>query len=174
MGTRKMKQVDELLHQEGVWEKLHDYSPVMAGTIPLGIDVPGSDIDIICRTPDLPYFAEYLTRTFRFYPYFSVRTDNGHVVCRFEISGYEVEIYGENKPVTEQNAVRHMVVEGRLLDLAGDVFRQQILSLKRKGIKTEPAFARLLHLEGDPFEELLKLEKLTVTELSVLLKEKGY
>jgi hypothetical protein len=33
------------------------YDPVLAGTIPLDVDVPGSDLDIICCCADTDVFA---------------------------------------------------------------------------------------------------------------------
>ena len=47
-----------------------------------------------------------------------------------------------------------MVIEGRLLDLAGESFRHNVIELEQSGLKTEPAFARLLGLNGDPYEAL--------------------
>ncbi|HRF37192.1 MAG TPA: DUF4269 domain-containing protein, partial [Saprospiraceae bacterium] len=57
-----------------------------------------------------------------------------------------------------QNAYRHLLIEARLLEERGPEFRQQIIELKQQGVKTEPAFARLLGLEGDAYEALLRLE----------------
>jgi hypothetical protein len=50
-----------------------------------------------------------------------------------------------------------MITEYRILLEKGEAFRSQIVELKRQGMKTEPAFALLLGLEGDPYLELLKL-----------------
>ena len=38
-------------------------------------------------------------------------------------------------------------------------WQELIIELKKKGIKTEPAFAMLLDLKGDPYDELLKYDK---------------
>ena len=50
------------------------------------------------------------------------------------------------------------MVEYNLLNKHGEKFRQQIIELKRQGYKTEPAFALVLGLTGDPYIELLKFE----------------
>lgn len=49
-----------------------------------------------------------------------------------------------------------------------------IIALKRDGVKTEPAFAKLLNLNGNPYEELLNLEFLTDKEIIDKLRELGY
>jgi hypothetical protein len=51
-----------------------------------------------------------------------------------------------------------MVVESRLLDILGPDFRNGIIALKKQGIKTEPAFARMLGLSGDPYRAVLAIE----------------
>ncbi|WP_343330978.1 DUF4269 domain-containing protein [Polaribacter staleyi] len=61
--------------------------------------------------------------------------------------------------VKTQNAYRHMIVENKILKEKGFEFKQSIKKLKSNGTKTEPAFAKLLGLEGNPYTELLKLEK---------------
>jgi len=50
-----------------------------------------------------------------------------------------------------------MLIEHKLLSTKGEKFRQDIIDLKNQGYKTEPAFAKLLGLGGDAYEELLKL-----------------
>ena len=37
----------------------------------------------------------------------------------------------------------------------GPAFKEQIRGLKRNGLKTEPAFAKLLGLNGDPYRAVL-------------------
>lgn len=51
-----------------------------------------------------------------------------------------------------------MLVEHQILAQKGKDFRAKIIDLKKMGIKTEPAFAQLLGLQGDPYKSLLKLE----------------
>jgi hypothetical protein len=57
--------------------------------------------------------------------------------------------------VMEQVAYRHMVVEWNILAANDDNFRGEIIRLKKSGMKTEPAFAQLLQLDGDPYQALL-------------------
>jgi len=41
------------------------------------------------------------------------------VIAGFEFEGFPFEIFGQPRPVEEQSAYRHMVVEARLLDIGG-------------------------------------------------------
>jgi ribosomal protein S18 acetylase RimI-like enzyme len=43
-----------------------------------------------------------------------------------------------------------MLAEQRILNVLGAGFREAVIEMKRGGMKTEPAFARLLHLERNP------------------------
>jgi hypothetical protein len=49
-----------------------------------------------------------------------------------------------------------MIIEHHLLVKIPQV-REEIIRLKEKGIKTEPAFAQIFGLVGDPYDELLAL-----------------
>jgi ribosomal protein S18 acetylase RimI-like enzyme len=80
------------------------------------------------------------------------------VVAAFELAGLAVEIFGQALPVTAQRGFRHMVIEGQLLAIGGAALAARIRDLKRAGTRTEPAFAQLLGLDGDPYEALLALE----------------
>jgi len=51
-----------------------------------------------------------------------------------------------------------MIVEYKLLKQYGEELRKRIVSLKKQGYKTEPAFAIELNLAGDPYEALLAFE----------------
>lgn len=48
-----------------------------------------------------------------------------------------------------------MLAEYKILQERGEEFKQKIIELKKKGIKTELAFGMLLGLEN-PYEDLLK------------------
>ena len=71
------------------------------------------------------------------------------------LGSFVFEIFGQNLPTEEQNAYRHMIKEHSILLEKGEEFRKQIIALKLRGIKTEPAFADLLGLEGDPYKAIL-------------------
>ena len=51
-----------------------------------------------------------------------------------------------------------MLIEHRLLQERGEAFRRAIITLKQRGYKTEPAFAKALGLKGDPYLALLPYE----------------
>ena len=75
-------------------------------------------------------------------------------ICNFELEGFPIEIFGQNKPVAQQNAYLHMMAEYKIIQKKGEDFKQKIIDLKKKGIKTEPAFGMLLNLEN-PYQDLL-------------------
>ena len=77
-------------------------------------------------------------------------------VLNFKLEEFPIEIFGQNKPATEQNAYRHMIAEYKVLQEKGEDFKQKIIKLKKQSIKTEPAFGILLNLEN-PYEDLLKM-----------------
>lgn len=82
--------------------------------------------------------------------------DEESVVCNFKTDDFEIEIFGQNIPPKQQNAYRHMLIEHQILQEKGEGFRLKIIELKRTGYKTEPAFAELLNLKGNPYLALLK------------------
>jgi Domain of unknown function (DUF4269) len=145
-----------------IFQRLGSYSPELIGTPPLGIAVPGSDIDIACHAPDLDAFAVDLVREFGSILGFALDCleirGAVSIVCGFRHAGWHIEIFGQPVPVAQQWGMRHFRLERRLLDLLGPDFRARIVALKRSGLKTEPAFAQLFGLKGDPYEALLTLE----------------
>ncbi len=153
-----------LLCETGVLECLAAYNAVLAGTIPLGIDVAGSDLDIICEQHDSAAFSNALCEHFGDYEAFHLHQTAWDgmavVIGRFRYQGMPFEIFGQPKPVHQQNAYKHMVIEHRLLQLGGEEAKRAIRALKEQGYKTEPAFARYFQLEGDPYQTLLALAEL--------------
>ncbi len=62
-----------------------------------------------------------------------------------------------------------MLVEYAVLQAGGEPWRRAVQQLKEKGMKTEPAFAALLRLPGNPYEALLALEGKSHAELAACL-----
>lgn len=158
-GNPMQRRAYEVLTAFRLFDLLQPFQPVLAGTIPLAIDIPGSDLDIICCWEDEAAFAEYVTRHFGHFPNFeclhkSIR-NRPTVLARFTAGDFPIEIFGQNRPAAEQEAVRHLLVEYAILEEKGEAFRQQVIALKMAGMKTEPAFGRLLGMKGDGYEGLL-------------------
>jgi hypothetical protein len=145
------------------------FDPVLVGTIPLDIDIPGSDLDIVCYAADADTFAQHVQDTFGHFPTFVLQRKIidrlPTVIAWFTSQGFPIEIFGQPHPVTAQHAFRHLVVEARLLRHGGVGVRQQIRHLKVQGLKTEPAFAVVFALSGDPYHTLLQLAELSEEEL---------
>lgn len=140
--------------------RLRRFDARLVGTLPLDLAVPGSDIDIVCHAPDALAFSAALWSGFRAGRDFSLHQWRGGmraVVARFRLLGWPFEIFGAPVPVEAQAGWRHFEVERRLLALGGAPFRAEVRAARRLGLKTEPAFAAVLGLCGDPYAALLDL-----------------
>ena len=159
-GSERQKKAYQVLTDNEIVEKLIPYHPILVGTIPINIDIETSDLDIICEVSDKNQFIDKLNKLFGFEKDFAIHETPKFdaIKANFIIDSFEIEIFGQNTPTTQQNAYRHMLIEHKLLLAKGEKFRLNIIDLKNQGYKTEPAFAKLLGLEGNPYEELLKLE----------------
>lgn len=162
-GTPRQQAAYQAITGSGVMSLLAAFTPVLAGTIPLDIDIETSDLDIICEVRDAQHFVTTLTAGLSSHVGFTLHGEIVKglpaVICRFSYMGFPFEIFGQPVPVLEQNAYLHMVAEYRLLQMAGPEAKEAIRSLKRQGLKTEPAFASYFGIPGDPYEVLLKLGK---------------
>lgn len=158
-GNDKQKRAYEILTKYRIFEKLKNYSPILAGTIPIEIDIEGSDLDIICEVKNETEFIEVLNQislqNVDFKIEMTIINHEKCIVLNCMLEGFPIEIFGQNKATLDQNAYRHMIAEYKLLQEKGEDFKQKIIELKKKGIKTEPAFGLLLNLEN-PYEDLLK------------------
>ena len=158
-SNRQQEAYKELVGLE-IMEKLAIYKPLLAGTIPIGIDIPSSDLDIICCCTHHSVFSTELINLFGNQDNFKITTklvkDIKTTIATFNGAVFQIEIFGQQIPSKEQDAFRHMLIEYKILKEKDSIFTEEIISLKKSGLKTEPAFAKLLGLEGNPYEELLK------------------
>lgn len=169
VGNNRQKLAYKILKETNILAILQEYNPVVVGTIPIAIDIKGSDIDIACFSENLLEFKNVVNLHFSAYDSFSDRLGEIYVAS-FQYLGLPIEIYGESLPTFQQNGYRHMVIEDRIMQLAGDKFRQEIIRLKQQGYKTEPAFGQLLKLDC-PYSYLLELETLTDEALKLFITQ---
>ncbi|CAA9201268.1 hypothetical protein FLA105534_03504 [Flavobacterium bizetiae] len=159
-GNKKQRNAFEVLTQHKILSNLAEFDPILVGTIPINIDIENSDLDIICYWNDKANFIEKIILFFGKEAGFAIREIfiNGRdsVVANFKIENFEIEVFGQNIPTKDQNGYRHMLIENEILQSKGNDFRSEIIKLKQNGYKTEPAFAFLLGLKGDPYTELLE------------------
>ena len=162
----------DALQKVGVLSSLARFDPRVAGTPPLGLDLPDSDIDVLCHAPDPKDFALAVWAAFGNHPGFAARqwvSGGRPVIANFEAEGWTFELFGSRQPTEEQIGWRHFRIEQRLLSIGGEALRTLIMDERRKGLKTEPAFAAVLHLSGNPYEALLGLETWSDEALADLL-----
>ena len=161
-GSFRQQRAYDLLEKEQIFLKLKAYTPLLVGTIPIGIDIESSDLDIICYWKDKHAFISDVLLFFENEVDFclteSTVREQETIIANFYIDDFEIELFGQNIPTKQQLGYRHMVIEYHLLQEKGEAFRRQIIDLKCQGVKTEPAFCHLLGLEGDSYIELLKFE----------------
>lgn len=164
----RYEQAEALLNAIGLYTILAPYDPLFVGTLPIDVDIAGSDIDIICEVEEPPVFIQLLEENYGDQQDFQVllpAEEKPYILCQFHCLSFEIEIFGQDKPVKEQNAWRHMEAERKLLSIGGEAAREKIRALKRSGLKTEPAFAEYFKIDGDPYEVLLEVSDMTLSEI---------
>ncbi|MCQ4085250.1 DUF4269 domain-containing protein [Saccharibacillus sp. JS10] len=176
-GSEEQQRIAKLLHDSIILVQLAAYSPSIAGTFPIGLNIPGSDIDILCEVPDFDEFLETCQTLFGEFEKFMTlhsNTEDGEacVIVRFTLQGIPIELFGQNKPVHDQNGCRHMIAERRLLALDVPAATEKIRQLKIEGLKTEPAFALFYGLIADPYNELYRLSEAPIGELKLIIAER--
>ena len=169
-GGDRRAQAARALEQLGIFSVLSAYHPVLAGTIPLGVDLPESDLDLLCQAGDLDVFIRDVEAAYGRLPEFQANRllirGRSTALIQFRAEGFAFELFAQDRPPELQEGYRHMVLEARLLELAGESGRDRVRRLRAAGWKTEPAFAHWLGLEGDdPYQALLGLENWTEQEL---------
>ncbi|MES0810635.1 DUF4269 domain-containing protein [Roseibium sp. SCPC15] len=156
--------------------RLSEFNPVVIGTPPLGIAIESSDIDIACSAEDLSHFGNTVKLQFGDLQEFRLRSvdhlSNPAVVASFIALDWQIELFCQELETDDQWGVRHFRVEQRLLTIEPEL-RREVLELKQQGLKTEPAFAHLLKLPGNPYEAMLDLAENSDGELREIINHRS-
>ena len=168
IAIEKSVAINKALKNHHILERLAPYHPLISGTIPLRIDINGSDLDILCQAQDLERFEldcrQYFSKIEGFKISRSLHQGLDTLTICFLDGELKVELFCQNRIVFHQNANLHFLSEARLLKVLGPLFKEKVIELKRQGRKTEPAFGELLNL-SHPYEDLIALLSLSEREL---------
>lgn len=167
-GSESQRRALQVLTELGILADLVSFDAVLVGTVPIGLDLPGSDLDIVCCAPDVLFLAQKVEELCGQHPGYEahVRTVSGGTawVANFESGSFPIQLFIQELPVTRQRGYRHLLIEDRLLQLAGAGACDALRRLRAEGpgdnaepLKTEPAFAHYFDLEGDPYRTLYEM-----------------
>ncbi|WP_075618597.1 DUF4269 domain-containing protein [Paenisporosarcina indica] len=158
LGNEKQIHAFEAISNLGIMQNLSEYKPTLCGTFPLGIDIVGSDLDIIMEVNDFLPYEKMVETLYGDKENFNIKRlvirEVLVVKANFIFGGFEFELFAQPQTIKEQYAYLHMIIENSLLKQIPNM-RAEVIKLKIQGIKTEPAFCKVLGLEGDPYESLL-------------------
>lgn len=158
-GNEVQKNTYRLINNYNILQQLQAYQPIVVGTIPININIEGSDVDIVLYTLDFNQIEAELYRDFSQFDDFQLeRIGSNVIVCGFSIEGQLFELYATDRETEQQNGYLHMIKEYEIMQIMDEDFASEIRTLKKAGVKTEPAFCQLLQLHGNPYEELLKYQ----------------
>ena len=173
-GNKKQQSAFETLTNHNIIRLLEPFNAVLVSTICVDVDIDNSDLDIICQHHDIQQFKNIVKENFGNYPNFKQwlrKPDLKESVSCFEVDAFEVEIFSSTLPVRSQPAYRHLSMMDRVLQFGGESLRKKVKELKRSGLKTEPSFAKILSLTGDPYLAFLELEKLNDSQLKKIVNK---
>ncbi|REH56433.1 uncharacterized protein DUF4269 [Tenacibaculum gallaicum] len=159
-GTARQREAHKALLELNVFERLKNFNPILVGTIPINIDVESSDLDIICQSENHEGFIKAVSAEYGELSEFEVKEIVSYknlktTIITFKYKTFPIEFFVQKKQPEKQDSYLHMLIEYQVLLKEKEAFRLKIIDLKEQGLKTEPAFAKLLNLGGNPYEELL-------------------
>lgn len=158
-GNPRQQKAYHTISRLNMMEDLREFKPTLCGTIPIGIDIENSDLDIITEVQDLIYFENMLRNLYGLQTNFKISRsmirDVPCITVNFNFEEFEIEIFGQATPVQNQNAYLHMVIEHLIMEQFPHI-RTEVIHLKKQGYKTEPAFCKVLGLDGDPYDSLIE------------------
>jgi uncharacterized protein len=140
---------------------LSRFHPLIVGTYPLDIQLEASDVDVVLSHTNLQEVEECFLKFYSYLPDFKIQSscilERDTLIAQFTFNSVPFELFAQKLLSFEQNGYRHFHIEERLLKVGGTRFKQNIVNLRKAGLKTEPAFAKALALSGDPYSALSNL-----------------
>ncbi len=159
-GNTRQKHAYHIL--KPIFHTLAEYQPILAGTIPLDVDLPSSDLDVLLYSENLATLEQDILSMISSnpdnYSFIDSKTweKNNAIIINISASNnqtlFHIELFGQRTPTQQQLAYKHMIAECSLLDSLSEVQKEiakkEIRKLKEK-TKTEPAFGQYFQLYND-------------------------
>ncbi|MCX6125505.1 MAG: VOC family protein [Proteobacteria bacterium] len=154
------------LKESDLLQRLLPWDPVISGSVPLGVDVADSDIDVLLWHPDLKRAGSEISAALESLGRIEWTQEAcrqgeclvGRLNCGFPFEStfqFVIEFFVSNVSSFEQHSHLHLLAEYKILVQEGLGFREGIRKLKSTGLSTEQAFCQKLGIVGDPYEALL-------------------
>ena len=167
-GNPRQRSAHALL-TSGLWGELQRLCQDIAlvSTVTIGLDKPGSDLDLVCQHPDPAALAARL----RVQGWQGRERSKEVWVLEQTRRGpdgqeWPLELYVTPSPIETLHGWRHLSLMAALLEHFGHDFYQAVLRLRRDAnLKGEAAICQLLNLPGDPYLALLTLEGVDLAPL---------
>ncbi|MGY3943034.1 DUF4269 domain-containing protein [Aeromonas tecta] len=167
-GNPRQRSAHALL-TAGLWAELQRLCQDLAlvSTVAIGLDKPGSDLDILCQHPDPAAFAAlFASGQWQTRPLAGGNWLVTHTLTGMNAQAWPVELYVTPARLETLHGWRHLSLMAALLEQFGDDFYRAVLRLRREqGLKGEAAICQLLGLAGDPYQALLAQEGVDLNRL---------
>jgi uncharacterized protein len=175
VALEKNTKVWAALQKTKLLSSLSDYDPLIAGTFPLCLETPESDLDILFWTKNPQEFMNAVEANFGNFNQFHIESlivdKIPTVLAHFICDGIPFELFAQDIPSIQQKAYQHFLVEEKIIKYGGDRLLSLVRTLRAKGMKTELAIAQALNLHSEPYEELLVLQKTSILDLRDLVRK---
>jgi hypothetical protein len=172
INLESQSKIHQAIHQSKVLELLKTYRPLVAGTFPLDLQTEDSDLDILLTCQNLTELPNLFKTHFGQMEQFECQQmmvdGQPTVVASFRFQGIPFELFAQNQESVRQRGYLHFQIEERLMKLGGLGLKTKLQEARIKGLKTEPAFAQVLGLPGDPYAALLRLQTRSENDLRLL------
>ncbi|CAJ1862246.1 hypothetical protein LMCDFJHI_04085 [Aeromonas salmonicida] len=147
-GNPRQRAAHALLNDTPLWGELQSLclDVALVSTLAIGLDRPGSDLDILCQHSDPAALGSDIWLL-------------EQTLIDGEGTPWPIELYVTPARVDTLNGWRHLSLMAALIEHFGHDFYQTLRTLRlQQGLKGEAAICRLLKLPGDPYQALLTLE----------------
>jgi hypothetical protein len=120
----------------GVLDTLAPYGPVVVGSYPLGLQAPGSRIEVVCRAADLVAFARVVERAYGGIEGFALhpgRLDEEEAVfAEFDIEGLPLEVAAQAQHTNRRLGAATLGI-ARMLEEEGERRRRPMAAAVARG-----------------------------------------
>ncbi len=159
------KELNDWLRTSHLLKVLEKWDPLLSGSLPLKVDIPGSDLDILLSADHIDSASQqisYQLITNGITDHLEWHEFNSRqgpaLVATIKSTPIPIELFLSTQPTRQQHGHRHLITEYQLLVEHGEPLRQKVITLKMAGLSTEEAFAAALGITGDPYAALVEYE----------------